>query len=469
MATTKHHLQANFFFITIISLSLFLSVHFSYAQTIVPSSSAGVDVGLVVSGCNNNGICEPILGENEISCTLDCTMPPTPTSTPTTTPPVSRTESGHSTSYGSKLVITSMSISSDQQSAIINWSGNNTALSVFSWGLTPDYEIGSISDVFFITNHRVGIKNLTPGTHYYFKINARDLYGHIMNYFGDFTTLSFAQLSMLPNVQDLVVTYPSGEITLTWINPQVTGFAGVIVVRSPYTYPRDPSDGKIIYEGEGNYVTDLSAQKNTIYYYTVFVYDSKTNYSSGSIVKSVVNPVKPTSSVSPITLPFSFSLKLSDFDFIQNGRSSIFQNSPVEVVADKNLTVSISAAKLPAPLRLGTLQVDDPTSSHSSTYLFSFNKSRNSYESQMNLFGVSEGMYPFTLNLQFATSGEVLLSGVFDVTKSQVVVNKSFISEWQNISGIFWIIIIFVIVLILVILVGLIIYLIIRRFSSHKN
>jgi hypothetical protein len=71
---------------------IFFSFIFLYFYCFVSILNAQIDiesqdtiVNLIVEGCNNNLICEPILGEDNDSCPLDC---PFITPIPTTTPPL---------------------------------------------------------------------------------------------------------------------------------------------------------------------------------------------------------------------------------------------------------------------------------------------------------------------------------------------------------------------------------------------
>jgi len=382
---------------------------------------------------------------------------------PTTNPSGPPSNGGGPTGFYSRLSITSLSVSSDYQSAVVNWSSNNTSLSIFSWGASPDFEMGSLSDVFFITHHQINIPNLKSGTRYYFKISARDLYGHLLIYLGEFNTLSIPHVVTLPNVRDLAIVPDHDGAIASWHNPAVPEFSGVVVVRSPYAYPRDPQNGKIIYDGQGNYVTDLSLQKNTIYYYSVFVYDAHRNYSSGSIAKFVSYPAQPNGG--EVLQPSLFTLKLNDLDFIQNNRSSTFSLPFVEVVADQNLTVSISAGRLPGLIQTGTIQVTDPSNDISSAYLFSFNSDRNAYEAEVNLLGVAGGIFPFTVDLQFATSGESVLTSSMEVTKL-----KNGNDSGQKSASEFYLNIgILLLIILLLILIGLVLYHIYKRFLSDKN
>jgi hypothetical protein len=407
-------------------------------------------------------------GETDASTTVNV-LPyePPATTTPTTTPsttPISTGGGSHGGSGFLTFAINKTSISAAELSAIISWSANYPSTSIFSWGPTSDYEMGSVSDIFFATNHQVKIQNLTPVMHYYFKIVARDALGRIANYVGDFYTPSLPNLITLPNVRDLNVTpQPSAlptALLVSWQNPPVPEFAGVVVVRSPYNYPLDAKDGKIIYQGPGHSVIDATVKKNTTYYYSVFVYDEQRHYSSGSIatgeLASKGNGGQPSGQAT--TTEPAFVLRLSDVDFIQDGRVITSSDGLIPVVPDENLTLSILLSKLPGKVSLGTLKVTDParffSKPNSNAYLFLFNPLRAAYEAQVNLFGAKSGVYPFTIDLRLTNGRRGVLNGSFTILKTYTA-SEPMTPFWQLFYGIIWILILLTI-LVLFLLIAIV-------------
>ncbi|HUC31061.1 MAG TPA: fibronectin type III domain-containing protein, partial [Candidatus Paceibacterota bacterium] len=71
------------------------------------------------------------------------------------------------------------------------------------------------------------------------------------------------------------------QITLNWNNPNTTSFVRTIVIRKEGGYPTSPTDGQVIYEGNGGTFTDTSVLNGTMYYYAIYSYDRAKNYSSG--------------------------------------------------------------------------------------------------------------------------------------------------------------------------------------------
>jgi peptidoglycan hydrolase-like protein with peptidoglycan-binding domain/phosphodiesterase/alkaline phosphatase D-like protein len=71
------------------------------------------------------------------------------------------------------------------------------------------------------------------------------------------------------------------QITLNWNNPNTTSFVRTIVIKKEGGYPTSPSDGQIVYEGNGGTFTDTNLSNSTTYYYAIYSYDRAKNYSSG--------------------------------------------------------------------------------------------------------------------------------------------------------------------------------------------
>ncbi|HAO64637.1 TPA: hypothetical protein DCQ44_01500, partial [Candidatus Taylorbacteria bacterium] len=90
---------------------------------------------------------------------------------------------------------------------------------------------------------------------------------------------------------------------------------------------------------------------------------------------------------------------------------------------------------------------------------------RNAYEAEVNLLGVAGGIFPFTVDLQFATSGESVLTSSMEVTKL-----KNGNDSGQKSASEFYLNIgILLLIILLLILIGLVLYHIYKRFLSDKN
>lgn len=70
------------------------------------------------------------------------------------------------------------------------------------------------------------------------------------------------------------------QITLNWNDPGTSSFVRTIVVKKTGSYPTSPTDGQVIYEGNGGTFTDTNVSNGTTYYYAIYSYDRAKNYSS---------------------------------------------------------------------------------------------------------------------------------------------------------------------------------------------
>ncbi|MCR4283820.1 MAG: chitobiase/beta-hexosaminidase C-terminal domain-containing protein [Parcubacteria group bacterium] len=102
------------------------------------------------------------------------------------------------------------------------------------------------------------------------------------------------------------------QATLTWTNPPDSDFVRVAVVRSltPIsnlsTFTQAQTQGEVIYEGTDNEYTDINLSNNTPYYYAIYSYDKKPNYSNPIIVTAT--PKLGQTSISTQTTPTSLPI-----------------------------------------------------------------------------------------------------------------------------------------------------------------
>ncbi len=58
--------------------------------------------------------------------------------------------------------------------AIVTWTTNDAADSSVAYGLTAEYELGSVDDAELVTEHSIGLVDLIPGTEYHFQVTSDD-------------------------------------------------------------------------------------------------------------------------------------------------------------------------------------------------------------------------------------------------------------------------------------------------------
>ena len=351
-------------------------------------------------------------------------------------PVIPPTTGGGTTSSGySELQITGLSVAALQDSATVTFGTSRAAQVKLYWGVTGDYELGSVSGAFYNIVHSVKISTLSPGTNYFYKVEATDGYGKIRIVEGSFQTQNVIVESLLTNVTDFRAIPKENSIALSWKNPSSPVFDSVRIVRSDKFFPRDILDGSTIFEGSLENYQDQDVVVGVTYYYSIFAKDSDGNYSSGVLAQARIKPAGeiggPATSTDPfIDIPVLMNvhpaiskLTISDFDFIQS--SIKLENTGTGVVIDgsKNLTISLNYNKVPEILKTIAITLIDPDDS---TQVFPFllrvNKDKTAYDATLAPLGKS-GTYKMKITvLDYKNQGLKKIDGslkafVFDQVK----------------------------------------------------
>lgn len=376
---------------------------------------AQVNIKLGVEGCNNNNMCEANLGETVYNCPNDCTGQVPPDSGGGDSSP-SGSSTGTSSNYRI-IYFSRLRVIPTTNSVTISWFTNRITAGTIILGKTLDYELGSVSEINYTNTHSVKIENLEPGTQYFFKIDAQDTLKNVATIVGNhFTTLQTPDAEPPANVSGLVLVPKNDALQLQWKNPLDDDFDGIRITRSTSFFPKDPYEGKIVYEGKGTYVTDIDVEPGVTYYYAVFSHDVRDNFSSGALARgrvlAVVGEDAPISLSSGVpetatstlpleelpvittTDPLINDLTLMDFDFIEKGKKITLNHTFVPVDGGV-ITVAIDQAKLPTYFRTLAIVVEDP-SHRKSNFLLRSNSEKTAYEAT---FGVLErkGTYDFDI------------------------------------------------------------------------
>jgi len=436
----------------------------------------GIDIELHVGECNNNNVCESGLGEHVGSCPNDCYV------TPPVTPGPSAGGQGTS-GFVPEVFLTNLEVNPDTNSAIIKWFTNRITVGTLRWGTTLDYEIGSVSEINYTYNHIVKLQNLISNTNYYFRIDAVDTLGQMVGVSGIlFSTLSIPDTTAPANVTNLTVIPKTDSIQLQWINPKDADFDSVRIVRSTTFYPQDPFQGKVVYEGRGNYVTDFDVLSDTNYYYTVFSKDIQGNYSSGAVGvgKLLKILIDGTTIVATTSDPFIDSVQsknidpkvqkigIIDFDFNQDGKKISFIEGVVNV-KNQPTSISVDYDKFPEHLKsIGVTIIDPYDKNKKFSFLLKSNKDKTAYEATIGSFSRG-GTYPFEIViLDYNNQALKKVKGSLVVPQSGVS-NQEVVYKivWkEKIYGYIWPIIILILILIALILICRILY---RKFFEGKR
>ncbi len=258
-----------------------LSIVILFASISIASAATSTfPVRLNVQGCNNNGICEAVLGEDTSSCPADCH----------TGPPGDDGGGGG----GSPNYFYDIRVTPTQTGAYFDWKSRFPALSTLKWGLTTDYALGSTQETMYSATHTSFIQNLLTNTRYYFKIEGQNTdRTTVPAYVSFFNTLRVPDDTRPSPPTDFIATpnIATNTITLTWHNPTDSNFNYVRIVRNRETGNTSPFLGQIIYEGNLEYAIDRDIFVFTRYFYTIFARTTEGEFSSGVEANAMVSPI----------------------------------------------------------------------------------------------------------------------------------------------------------------------------------
>lgn len=340
----------------------------------------------------------------------------------TTTP-----ESEESVSRGggglTQVTLGDLLIESGEREAHLMWQTNLYTQYSLRWGRTGSYELGYIVTDVFSREHSTHILDLEPGTVYEYELVSHDKFGRddVLSR-GQFVTESSPDTTAPPNISDFRATVIDSDVRLSWSNPEADDLAYVRIVRSHLFYPRDPSAGYIVYQGNEEIILDTHALRDhKKQYYTAFVYDQNGNISSGAVLlvsASGLEVVAPTyetpdigtrapdtttadtsgsagkevgtdtkyddlASTASTTMETALgALSFADVELIQDG--VLLKNKPgTDILVDGSepLTVRLSYERLPAHLK--TIMVtftDTDRLDRTSSFFLRVNKDKTAYE-----------------------------------------------------------------------------------------
>jgi photosystem II stability/assembly factor-like uncharacterized protein/Mg-chelatase subunit ChlD len=78
-------------------------------------------------------------------------------------------------------------------------------------------------------------------------------------------------INNVSNFQAFAVS--SDKVVCRWVMPSDTTLGGVLIVRKQNGFPESPTDGLVVYQGQGASFVDISLDPNTVYYYSAFAYN----------------------------------------------------------------------------------------------------------------------------------------------------------------------------------------------------
>ena len=371
-------------------------------------------------GCNNNGICEDQRMETEANCPADCST--------------SSSVGGGFDPKVFSLYIENLKINNITfDSAKILWQTSQTAFCTFYIGRTSDYEKEIISETELKTEHFVQLNNLNPSTEYHFNIfcdNGQGLNAETKDKY-------FTTLFVIDNVNNFVAKPGISEITLTWENPVSDNFKSVTIVRNLEYFPSNISDGEIIYQGKAEYFVDIGLTQGKDYYYTIFAEGLNGSFSSGAIAYAKIQIPgqieEPIDILEPeIIIPDSKILEFKDFDFYSDGQKLLLEDErKLELESEKILTISVDKEKVPENYKKIIAKLK--TEKNNFYYLFNLNKLEIVYNTS---FLVPKNSGNYLITILFINQENKIIAktdGELSIWKDE----QTFLAEKLNIY--FWI------------------------------
>jgi len=412
----------------------FLILFISFFSIFSRPCLASIDVYLNVEGCNNNNICEPPV-ENNISCSNDCTScnhnnvcellkGETSLSCPSD---CQVAPSGTGVSSVPIMVsgeILNLNIKTGINYAIISWDTAVPTYGSVSWGKGDSYNDGIINGIKITINHKIVIENLSASTTYSYFINSSLPESYYARNTGTFTTLPIPEIKIVPSIYNLTATSAGNEIVLNWNNPNSKDFYGVKIVRSPFFFPADSSEGKIIYDGTGTYTRDSDITPDTKYYYSAFSYNKDLNFSSGVVVMSILKSTQASSTEEggeSFEYPSLNILPVNNFVFTEGDLELAMSSSTVTVYPFNDLKIIVDNNRFVSEIKTLILRIQDPSdvSKHFS-YSFNYDSTNNIFYAVIPNFG-NKKIYSFSIISYGFDNKEVSISkGFFDVKSIEV-------------------------------------------------
>ncbi len=172
----------------------------------------------------------------------------------------------------------------------------------------------------------------------------------------------------------------NGRVVLTWINPVEPDFSGIKIIRKTDTSPASHTENSAVFTGTDVRYVDTGVTNGSVYYYTIFSYDDKGNYSAGVRVKgdpSLGADATAPGNVTSITKTYITSASYrfnwinpsdSDFQGVRIMRSSgAFPSSPGDGtgVYDGNGTTFTDSGLVPGTIYYYTIYAYDGVPNYS--------------------------------------------------------------------------------------------------------
>ncbi len=306
--------------------------------------------------------------------------PPTPTSTPAT-----------ANTATAVVSIDTLTIKAAVRSASVELLTTIPTTYTLRFGRTSQYELGTVSNSVFRTEHISELINLEPGTKYYVEVTVYGARGQESVQKVTFVTEAAITTDTPLSVTGAKVEVIEDTAIIRWENPDP--LEGVVrVVRNYLFYPQNQSDGVVVYEGTGESFTDNAVlQERDKYYYTIFVLAPDGRVSAGVVLRASKETLIPDiGTTTPTTTPTinepleegGSILNPSDIFFTFNGQTVSF-STVSELPVRTPILLSIPKEALPPNLKSVLVSVQNPVNNNETTvYLLKLRADEKAYEAR---------------------------------------------------------------------------------------
>jgi chitodextrinase len=329
--------------------------------------SGAIDVDLIVEGCNNNLVCEPVIGEDTPTCPLDCPEPPVsvPTSTDEERSPRSSSRRSFETDTGvveeiqtgADIRVEQFSVDPRVINAVFRFSTNTYTIASVRVGETSEHELRAVAEFGYRRTHEILVSGLQPSTTYMYEVYVTDPHGNLMQLRGTFTTrdaLSIPSIArpLLAKPTDITIKLTDGVTVAQWVNPMQSSTTYVHVVRTTERPANTPEEGITVYKGDATEFTDTGLVPDATYYYTFFANHGGTLFSDGvSIEIQYRDASETTEALTTFTPRFNDStFNVFDFSFIQHDEQLAWKDRELSVVPFEPITLRFKKQDFFGPL-----------------------------------------------------------------------------------------------------------------------
>lgn len=311
-----------------------------------------------------------------------------------------------------------------ERNADITWVTNEATTSQIFYRRVGAAAYDIATDNTLKVSHFMPQSNLIANVDYEFYIIARDAAGNTAQS-SNYTFKTLPDNISPSNIRNFTATPDDTINVLTWGLPVDPDYAGVMIVRSASTYPRNRFEGDIIYSGPGVSFTDRGLTNGTTYFYTGFAYDTSFNFASGAITQGTpvgpqppVLPPPPPPPPPPIVPP-TINLDAVSF-WVANRTIQIYPDAKnvLETLAGINLGISLDVGKLPSGVELITLRIEN------SNYLLKLRADGSVYDTDITLPS-PPAVYAGEITLVFAKDQQILKFGLDLKPKGMVFETKN--------------------------------------------